>query len=126
MNNKRMTVNSGEIYGVSPGMIALPGKPMTATELQFRIAEANKRFPTPNFSGALDAMLRITRRALLRDALQGSCRDRMNYCLSRAAAKPMIDLSCYGTAVYDPNKLSELAARWFDRLERLAVSWVKV
>ena len=94
--------------------------PMTATEVQFRIKEASKRFPTPDFSGVINALARRFKRAALRDALQGSREDRMRYCLGRATAKPMIDLACYGTAVYDLNKLSELAIRWFLRLERLA------
>ncbi len=94
--------------------------PMTATEVQFRMAEANKRFQSPDFSGAINALARRFKRVALRDALQGSREDRMRYCLERATAKPMTDLACCGTAIYDPNKLSELAVRWFLRLERLA------
>lgn len=95
-------------------------KCMTATEVQFRMKEVNKRFPSPDFSGLINALARITRRIALLDVLRGSSQDRMNYCLSRAAAKPMTDLACYGTVVCDPDKLGELAARWFIRLERLA------
>ena len=118
MTDKFMTVTSGEVYGRSPGMIALPDKHMTATEVQSRVKESLKRFPTPNFSGAINALARTVRREALRSALQGSREDRMRYCLSRATTKPMTDLACYGTAVYDPNKMSELAIRWFLRLER--------
>lgn len=99
---------------------------MTATEIQFRMDETSERFPTPNFSGAINALARRMRRVALLDALQGSSEDRMNYCLNRATAIPMINLTYYGTAVYDPNKLSELAVRWFMRLERIADRWVKV
>ena len=101
-------------------------KHMTATEVKFRQDEALKRFPAPNFSGVINALARTVRREALRSALQGSHEDRMRYCLERATAKPMTDLACYGTAVYDPNKMSELAVRWFDRLDRLADRWVKV
>ena len=94
--------------------------PMTATEVQFRIKEANKRFPVPNFSGIIYALAREMRRTALRNALQGSSKDRFAYCLDRAAAKPMTDLACRGTAIYDPVKLSKLVVRWFLRLERMA------
>ncbi len=95
-------------------------RPMTATEVQFRMDEWNKRFPVPDFSSVIYALARRANRAALRSALQGSREDRFAYCVSRAAAKPMTDLACYGTAEYDPNVLSVLAARWFFRLERLA------
>jgi hypothetical protein len=95
-------------------------KYMTATEVQVRMKESLKRFPTPNFNGIINDIARRLRRIALQDALQGSSQDRLNYCFGRATAKPITDLACYGTAVYDPNKLSELAIRWFIRLERLA------
>ncbi len=94
--------------------------PMTATEVQFRMDEARKRFPVPNFSSVIYALARKAKREALRSALQGSSEDRIAYCLNRVAVKLMSDLVCYGTVVYDPNKMSELAIRWLDRLERLA------
>ncbi len=96
-------------------------KPMTATEVQFRMKESLKRFPSPDFSGPILHLLRITKRAALRSALEGSSEDRIAYCLNRVAAKPMVDLACYGTATYDTNKMSELAIRWLDRLERISL-----
>ncbi len=95
--------------------------PMTATEVRARERESFKRHSlTPDFSGALSDLLRRLRRAALRVALKGSSEDRYAYCIYRASAKPMTNLTCYGSALYDPKKLSELAARWFFRLERLA------
>ena len=94
--------------------------PMTATEVQARMDEWSKHTPAPNFSSAIYALARRLQRAALLNAIQGSPEDRFAYCVSRAAAKATTDLACYGTAVYDPNKLSELGVRWFLRLERLA------
>ena len=97
---------------------------MTATEVRFRMNEAIKRMPAPDFSSTIYVLARKMRRMVLRDALQGSREDRLKYCFSRAVAKPIANLACYGTcygtAVYDPNELSELALRWFLRLEHLA------
>ena len=109
-----------KIYGRSPGMIALSDKPMTATELEFRMEEALLRFPVPDFSHALQDIARRVKRAALLSALRGSSKDRLEYCLSRAAAKPMIDLACFGISVCNLDKTSELASRWFLRLERIA------
>ena len=98
----------------------------TATEVQLRVSEANKRFPVPDFSSAIYDLARRVSRVALFNALQGSREDRFKYCVNRAAAKPTIDLTCYGTAVYDLNEISELAARWFFRLERLADQMKKI
>ena len=98
----------------------MPDKPMTATEVQARMSEWCRRpLVAPDFSSGINVLIRKTKRIALRSALQGSHEDRLRYCLSRATAKPMADLACYGTAEYDPNKLSELAVRWFLRLERI-------
>lgn len=99
--------------------------PMTATEVLARMDEARKRAPALDFSSVIYALVRRVRRVALRNAIQGSREDRFTYCVARAAAKPMTDLACYGTAEYDPNALSVLAARWFLRLERLAQRGVR-
>lgn len=120
MTDKPVIKTFEDVYGISPGKIDISDKHITATEVQLRMKEASKRFPTPNFSGAINALARKFRRIDLLDALQGSREDRLGYCIYRAAAKSQCDLVCYGTAIYDPNKLSELAVRWFERLQRLA------
>lgn len=98
-------------------------KPMTATEVQVRMDEAFKRFPTPDFSSAIYDLARRAKRAMLLEALQGSSKDRMSYCINRAITRPMTDLMCYGTVKYDPDVLKQLADGWFLRLERLSKSW---
>jgi len=95
-------------------------KLMTATEVQVRMDEANKRFTAPDFTGIINDIARRMRRATLLGAIQGSSQDRMSYCLSKATARSVIDFAAYGSALYDPNKQAELTLRWFARLERLA------
>lgn len=65
-------------------------------------------------------LLRECRRAALRNALAGSERDRMMYCICRASANFHVQMSVYGTATMDPTKTKQMILHWFARMERLA------